>query len=86
MAIAASGKSIRIKNIEGDEFIQKYGYKCPTGVRGRNSDNTLYKNKMGKDVIYPLSEGIRNTFDWINEQVNGKMPRVGQRVVSRKAS
>ena len=70
MAIKASGKNIKIVNIDGDEFKAKYGFKCPTGVRGRNSDNKLYKEKIGADVYYPLSEGIKQTFEWINKQVN----------------
>jgi nucleoside-diphosphate-sugar epimerase len=71
MAIDASGKNITIKNIDGQEFIDKYGFKCPTGVRGRNSDNKLYKEKIGSDVYYPLDKGIEQTFKWINKQVNG---------------
>jgi nucleoside-diphosphate-sugar epimerase len=70
MAINSSGKSIAIKNIDGDEFKSKYGFKCPVGVRGRNSDNKLYKEKMGEDVIYSLNKGIQQTFEWINKQVN----------------
>jgi nucleoside-diphosphate-sugar epimerase len=71
MAIDASGKNITIKNIEGEEFKIKYGFKCPIGVRGRNSDNKLYKEKLGSDVFYPLNKGIKQTFEWINKQVNG---------------
>ena len=71
LAIAASGKNIIIKNIGGEEFETKYGFKCPTGVRGRNSDNTLYKEKIGSDVYYPLDKGVQRTFKWINKQVNG---------------
>jgi GDP-D-mannose 3', 5'-epimerase len=71
LAIAASGKNITIKNIGGKEFEIKYGFKCPTGVRGRNSDNTLYKEKIGSDVYYPLDKGVQRTFKWINKQVNG---------------
>jgi nucleoside-diphosphate-sugar epimerase len=70
MAIETSGKSISIKNIDGDEFKAKYGFKCPTGVRGRNSDNTLYREKMGVEFNRPLLEGINETFNWINKQVN----------------
>jgi GDP-D-mannose 3', 5'-epimerase len=70
LAIAASGKNITIKNIDGEEFKAKYGFKCPTGVRGRNSDNTLFKEKIGSDVYYPLNKGIQQTFEWINKQVN----------------
>jgi nucleoside-diphosphate-sugar epimerase len=71
LAIAASGKNITIKNIAGEEFEAKYGFKCPVGVRGRNSDNTLYKEKIGSDVFYPLDKGVQRTFKWINKQVNG---------------
>ena len=70
LAINASGKNIEIVNIDGEEFQNKYGFKCPTGVRGRNSDNKLYKEKMGQDVFYPLDKGIKNTFNWINKLVN----------------
>ena len=70
LAIAASGKNITIVNIAGDEFEAKYGFKCPVGVRGRNSDNTLYKEKIGSDVFYPLDKGVQQTFNWINKQVN----------------
>jgi GDP-D-mannose 3',5'-epimerase len=71
MAIKASGKNIAIKNIEGEEFKAKYGFKCPVGVRGRNSDNKLYKEKIGWEPTQPLYEGIVKTFNWINPQVNG---------------
>lgn len=70
LAIAASGKNITIVNIAGEEFEAKYGFKCPVGVRGRNSDNTLYKEKIGSDVFYPLDKGVQQTFNWINKQVN----------------
>jgi nucleoside-diphosphate-sugar epimerase len=71
IAIQLSGKDIKINNIEGQEFIDKYGFKCPVGVRGRNSDNKLYKEKMGWVPELPLLHGMKETFKWINKQVNG---------------
>ena len=73
MALDVAGKSERnhVKNIEGQEFIDKYGFKCPTGVRGRNSDNTLFKEMIGWEPIQPLRVGIEKTFQWINEQIHG---------------
>jgi nucleoside-diphosphate-sugar epimerase len=68
MAINLSGKNIKIKNLAGEEFKQKYGFKCPTGVRGRNSDNTLYRGKMGWSPNQPLKVGIEHTFNWIKNQ------------------
>ena len=55
------------------DFIEKYGHKCPIGVNGRNSDNTLYKEKVGWKVSQPLIEGMRKTYNWIKEQVKLKV-------------
>ncbi len=66
MAIDISGKDVTIKNIEGQEFFDKYGFKCPTGVRGRNSDNKLFKEKVGWEVSEPLIDGMQKTFQWID--------------------
>jgi len=72
MALDISGKFKRsfIENIHGDEFIAKYGFKCPQGVRGRNSDNKLYKEHMGWEPTQLLKVGMEKTFEWINKQVN----------------
>jgi nucleoside-diphosphate-sugar epimerase len=70
MAIKLSGKNITIKNIYGDDFIIKYGHKCPIGVKGRNSDNKLYKEKIGWVVSEPLIIGMNKTFKWINSMLN----------------
>ena len=70
MALDIANKGSYIKNIEGKEFIDKYGFKCPVGVRGRNSDNKLYKEQIGWESIQPLYEGMKKTFEWINKQIN----------------
>jgi nucleoside-diphosphate-sugar epimerase len=72
MAISISGKKIKIKNIEGEEFKNKYGFKCPLGVKGRNSDNKLYREKVGWEVNQPLIEGLKKTYKWIKSQVDKK--------------
>jgi GDP-D-mannose 3', 5'-epimerase len=69
MAIAISGKNLKIHNIFGEEFIAKYGFKCPLGVHGRNSDNRLYRKTIGWEVSMPLFEGMRKTYSWIQSQV-----------------
>jgi GDP-D-mannose 3', 5'-epimerase len=53
-----SGKNISVKNITG-----------PTGVRGRNSDNKLIKEKLNWEPSLPLKIGIEITYKWISEQV-----------------
>jgi GDP-D-mannose 3', 5'-epimerase len=70
MALNVANKGSYIKNIEGEEFQTKYGFKCPVGVRGRNSDNKLYKEKIGWEPTQPLIDGIKKTYNWINQQIN----------------
>lgn len=71
IAIDLSGNDITIKNIDGQEFIDKYGFKCPLGVKGRNSHNKLYREKIGWESTATLKEGMAKTYEWINKQVNG---------------
>ena len=68
MAIEVSGKKLDVYNIDGDDFYNKYGHQCPVGVNGRNSDNSLYLEKVGWKVSEPLIDGMRKTYDWINKQ------------------
>ena len=69
MAIAISEKDVKIKNIQGQEFRDKYGFPCPIGVKGRNSDNELYREKMGWEPKQPLLEGMKTTYAWIKRQI-----------------
>lgn len=71
IAIDLSGNNSSIKNIDGQEFIDKYGFPCPLGVNGRNSHNKLYREKIGWESKATLREGMSKTYKWINEQVNG---------------
>jgi nucleoside-diphosphate-sugar epimerase len=65
LAIKCSGKNITIQNLDGEAFFQKYGKKCPLGVKGRNSHNKLFKEKVGWEPTQPLAEGVAKTFEWI---------------------
>jgi nucleoside-diphosphate-sugar epimerase len=62
MVIDISGKNISIKNIPG-----------PTGVRGRNSDNKLIREKLGWEPGLPLRKGMEITYKWISQQVQQKV-------------
>ena len=72
MAINISEKDLKIYNIDGQEFVEKYGHKCPIGVNGRNSDNTLYEKKLGWVVSEPLLSGMKKTYHWVQKQVDSK--------------
>jgi GDP-D-mannose 3',5'-epimerase len=39
------------------------------GVRGRNSDNSLIREKLDWDYSMSLTEGLTETYNWINSQV-----------------
>jgi len=59
MIISISGKKLKIKNIPFHGI----------GVMGRNSDNKLIREKLNWEPIYPLKEGIKITYDWINNKI-----------------
>jgi len=44
----------------------------PLGVRGRNSDNTLIKKKLGWAPSESLYDGLQQTYVWIVDQVELK--------------
>lgn len=58
IACSIEGKSLEKKHVIG-----------PVGVRGRNSNNDLIREKIGWDYSLSLLEGIKKTYFWIKEQV-----------------
>ena len=70
MAIDISGKDLRIHNLQGPAFEAKYGHPCPVGVRGRNSDNTLIREKIGWNYSMTLRQGMEKTYKWISQQAD----------------
>ena len=58
-----SGKPVEKNHIDG-----------PLGVRGRNSNNDLIREKLDWDYSMTLEEGIEKTFNWIHSQVYKDRP------------
>ena len=56
-----SGKVVEKNHIDG-----------PLGVRGRNSNNDLVREKLGWDYSQTLEEGIGKTYKWIEEQIDAE--------------
>ena len=52
--------------------VQKIHIDGPLGVRGRNSNNDLIREKLGWDYSQSLEEGIAKTYNWISEQIKNK--------------
>ena len=57
-AAKVAGKKIEKNHIDG-----------PLGVRGRNSNNDLIREKLDWDYKMTLEEGIRKTYNWIMSQI-----------------
>jgi nucleoside-diphosphate-sugar epimerase len=58
LVASLANKNIEIKNIPG-----------PQGVRGRTSDNTLIKEKLGWAPSQPLHIGLTETYKWIASKI-----------------
>jgi len=61
IAMSFEDKNLPIRHVPG-----------PQGVRGRNSDNTLIREKLGWEPSIPIREGLRKTYFWIKEQIEGE--------------
>jgi len=59
MVMDIAGKNLSVRHIEG-----------PLGVRGRNSDNRLVRDRLGWAPTQPLRVGMKQTYAWIAEQVD----------------
>lgn len=58
MVMQIASKNLDIRHVKG-----------PTGVNGRNSDNTLIRQKLNWHPTEPLMVGLSRTYKWIAEQV-----------------
>jgi len=58
MVMEIAGRDLELEHIPG-----------PLGVRGRNSHNDLYEQKLGWRASEPLRSGLEKTYPWIAGQV-----------------
>jgi GDP-D-mannose 3',5'-epimerase len=58
-----------VERIAGVRLRRNYKLDAPKGVRGRNSDNTLIKQRLGWAPSIRLEDGMRKTYEWIHEQM-----------------
>jgi len=58
LVMEIAGKRLSIEHTDG-----------PLGVRGRNSDNRLIKEKLGWEPTLPLRDGLAKTYRWVEQQV-----------------
>ena len=65
MAMNIAGKRLRLRHIPG-----------PLGVRGRNSDNCLIRQKLKWAPSAPLLNGLETTYAWVAQQAAAKQAGV----------
>lgn len=61
MAMGIAGKRLNIRHVDG-----------PLGVRGRNSDNRLIRQKLGWAPSASLREGLEVTYKWVANEVSAR--------------
>jgi GDP-D-mannose 3',5'-epimerase len=61
IALSFEDKKLPIKHIEG-----------PMGVRGRNSNSKLILEKLGWEPTIKISDGLKQTYMWIKEQIENE--------------
>jgi GDP-D-mannose 3',5'-epimerase len=58
-----------VEDIAGKKFKRRYNLDAPKGVRGRCSENTLIKEKLGWAPSIRLRDGMEKTYRWISDQM-----------------
>lgn len=58
-----------VEGIAGIKLKRSYDLSAPKGVRGRSSDNTLIREKMGWEPSISLKTGLEKTYAWIFDEM-----------------
>ncbi|HZO50958.1 MAG TPA: NAD-dependent epimerase/dehydratase family protein [Gaiellaceae bacterium] len=61
-----------VESIAGVRLKRHYDLEAPKGVRGRNSDNTLIKQRLGWEPSTPLAVGLEKTYAWIYDELSAR--------------
>jgi len=69
-----------IEKISGTALLRTYNLDAPKGVRGRSSDNTLFRQVHGWEPSISLREGLEKTYRWIEEQIAKSGPETGSNI------
>lgn len=64
-----------VEHISGITLTRKYVLDAPQGVRGRNSDNTLFRSVYGWEPSTPLKDGLEQLYAWIYDDMTSDRPQ-----------
>jgi GDP-D-mannose 3', 5'-epimerase len=62
-----------VEKIAGVRLKRTYKLDAPTGVRGRNSDNTLIRQVLGWVPSTKLADGMEKTYRWVYDQTKARV-------------
>jgi GDP-D-mannose 3', 5'-epimerase len=61
-----------VEEIAGVKLRRRYRHDAPNGVRGRNSDNTRIRERLGWAPSISLRKGLQQTYSWIYDQLQSR--------------
>jgi len=64
-----------VEEIAGVRLERRYRTDAPQGVRGRNSDNSLIRERLGWAPSISLEDGLAATYAWVHDQVAASLNR-----------
>ena len=73
-----------VEEIAGARLKRRYNLNAPKGVRGRSSDNTLIRHRLGWAPSTSLRRGMEITYRWITDQIKASPKTAGRRSPSRR--
>ena len=59
-----------VEGIAGVTLKRNYNLSAPQGVRGRNSDNSLIRERLDWAPSIALEDGLQNTYKWIVDRMS----------------
>ncbi|MGJ9412760.1 NAD-dependent epimerase/dehydratase family protein [Aeromicrobium sp. CF4.19] len=59
-----------LEDIAGITLERRYKLDAPQGVRGRNSDNTMFESIYGWEPSISLQDGLERTYSWIHDELS----------------
>jgi GDP-D-mannose 3',5'-epimerase len=61
-----------LEDIAGITVTKTHDLSAPQGVRGRNSDNTMFRSIYGWEPSISLRDGLERTYAWIYDQLSAR--------------
>ncbi len=60
-----------VEDIASVRLTRHHDLSAPQGVRGRHSDNTMVRERLGWEPTTSLREGLTQTYKWIDHEIGG---------------